>query len=124
LRQLASDAASLGRHLKRRIDARLARSVVRAGLDRGSQPMAHVFEANVRAQRMYVPKPYDGSIVHFLAIKRNRAGEALDERLGWGEVVRGSCELKWFDAEHLSILEEPVVPDVAEELRRLLARAE
>jgi len=124
LRQLASDAASLGRHWKRWIDARLARSAARAGLDRGSQSMAQVFDANVRAQRMYVPKPYDGSVVHFLAIKRIRTGSALDERLGWNEFVRGPYELKWFETSHLSILEEPVVPDVAEELRRLLARAE
>jgi acyl-CoA synthetase (AMP-forming)/AMP-acid ligase II/thioesterase domain-containing protein len=122
-RQLAADAASLGRHWKRRIGARLARSAVRAGLGRASRSLPTVLEANVRAQRMYVPKPYDGPVVHFLGRRRNlRSGSPLDERLGWSDFVRGPLELKWFEASHLSILEEPVVAGVAEELNRLLAR--
>jgi hypothetical protein len=78
-----------------------------------------LWEIHIRALMKYMPKPYPGGITLF----RSRGHQFLcsfDPKYGWGELVRGGVLVKVVAGPHDSILEEPYVQTLAEELRKCL----
>ena len=82
-----------------------------------------LWEIHIRALINYIPKPYLGSVTLF----RSKAHPLLcsfDAKYGWGDLVRGGVHVKVVSGPHDSILEEPYVQSLAEELKRCLERAQ
>jgi thioesterase domain-containing protein/acyl carrier protein len=82
--------------------------------------VARVYAANARATRLYVPKPYPDRVTLF------RAGETEgpDADLGWGEISAGPVEVHAVPVTHLTLLVEPGVRQLAEQLRSRLEDVE
>jgi thioesterase domain-containing protein len=78
-----------------------------------------VHRANFGAARSYLPKPYPGRITYFLATGERR-WFAPDLRLGWSELAAGGVETYRVPGTHLTILREPHVKILAEQLKACL----
>jgi amino acid adenylation domain-containing protein len=79
-----------------------------------------LIEANLRASHNYVPKPYAGRLTLF----RARAQPLVcwhKADLGWGSFALGGVATRIIPGTHDSILKEPHVKTLAEELRAALA---
>jgi amino acid adenylation domain-containing protein len=74
----------------------------------------------VRATKAYKPRKYTGRVVLFVA--RDDAGEEYEreDKMGWNRVVAGGLEVRPVAATHNTILEEPDVQILAQELRAVL----
>jgi thioesterase domain-containing protein len=78
----------------------------------------------------YVVKPYAGRITLFTLAHRDAMSDALidpaladvDPLLGWGAVSQGGVARHELDGEHITILREPYVRALGEELHRCLSR--
>jgi amino acid adenylation domain-containing protein len=82
-----------------------------------------LWEIHIRALMNYMPKPYPGGVTLF----RSRGHQFLcsfDPQYGWGELVRGGVQVKVVSGPHDSILEEPYVKTLADELRKCLDKAQ
>ena len=93
------------------------------GNDNFHHTLARVVEANMVAQRKFVPQPYDGPLTVF------RASDPFvepyqDTQLGWGPVVRGSIEDYIVPGDHSSITVEPSVRILSAQLDQCLKRAQ
>jgi thioesterase domain-containing protein len=93
-------------------------------LPEGGLPQLHellrVFQSNSRAVRNYRPRPYTGKMVLF------RAGEettGVDPSLGWADLATGSLELCTVPGNHYTMLAEPHVQALTEQLRGYLNRS-
>jgi len=106
--------------------------VVRQQIARANLPMPeidsalyrqlfNVFKTNHLAIERYDPRPYSGRITLF------RANESLsvdpDPLGGWGELARGGVELLTAPGTHTTMLLEPHVGELAEQLKRSIERA-
>jgi acyl-CoA synthetase (AMP-forming)/AMP-acid ligase II/thioesterase domain-containing protein/acyl carrier protein len=83
---------------------------------------------NMRAVRTYVPGTYGGRIVHFVASHEGtkvllRFWGLINTRREWRKVATGGLDLRPLAGDHVSILTEPVVGELAAQLRHLLAHA-
>jgi thioesterase domain-containing protein/acyl carrier protein len=67
----------------------------------------------------YTPKPYPGRVTLFRAAGRT-AEYGNDPALGWEEVVRGEIEIITVPGDHMTILEEPHVWKLVEQLSACL----
>ncbi len=67
----------------------------------------------------YTPKPYAGRVTLFRAAGRT-AEYGNDAALGWEEVVRGEIEIITVPGDHMTILEEPHVWNLVEQLSACL----
>ena len=78
-----------------------------------------VLEREFRALTSYVPKVYDGRLTLF----RARAGPLFRVRrsdMGWAHLVAGAIDVKVVPGSHVTMLTEPHVRVMAEELRTAL----
>ncbi len=82
-----------------------------------------MMEANLRALREYVPKPYQGRVTLIRARTRPLL-HSLHKDLGWGEWAAGGVDIKSVPGHHASILEEPSVRILAEHLQTAVDCAE
>jgi len=80
--------------------------------------------ADRRAARSYVPEPYSGRIVHFLATNGGSGPAPLDDRLAWKSLAEGGVDLRYLEAGHDGMFRPPAVGRLAEELRTLLEKAD
>lgn len=114
--------------LRKALTARFTR------VDRGSQPVQaedwidvseypdyqrQLWDVHLTASRKYVPGPYDGQITVF----RTRIHPFLcsfDPAFGWGEFARGGVSVRTVPGAHESILDEPYVRVLANELDQCL----
>jgi thioesterase domain-containing protein len=79
----------------------------------------------------YTVKPYPGRITLFTLAHRDAMSDALidpaladiDPLLGWGIIAEEGVERHELDGEHISILREPYVRALGEELRRCIDHA-
>ena len=78
-----------------------------------------VRQANHRAGRSYVPKPYPGRIVHYLA-GEEQVTFSPDPRDGWGEIATEGVETVTLPCRQTDMLQDPYVRDLAEHLTRSL----
>ncbi|MGD1072493.1 MAG: HAD-IIIC family phosphatase [Bryobacteraceae bacterium] len=97
-----------------------------AGVPRGDSDAAsferaayRVAEANLAAQRIYVPEPFDGSIMLFRARKRF-VEPYRDSLLGWGPLVKRGVRVYEVPGDHNEITAEPHVRLLAQELDKYL----
>lgn len=103
------------RGLWRRIFAHLPRPVAPA-------LPADVNQANRIAAGRYMPGPYAGRIVQFVAADQWMTGLLLDSRLGWKELAAGGFEVQYVAGRHDSLLAEPSVRDLGERLATILRK--
>lgn len=80
--------------------------------------------ANAVAIESYDPRPYDGRML-IIRAKDNPfdSAQAVATGLGWQDVAQGGFDVVDVPGNHLSILEEPGVLDVAAALAAALARS-
>lgn len=82
-----------------------------------------MIEANMRAARDYVPKPYPGRLTLIRARTRPLLHAYREEDLGWRKWAAGGIEVKSVGGHHSNILDEPSIRAVAEHLRAAILRA-
>ncbi len=74
------------------------------------------------ATRVYRPSLYDGPIT---LIRPQRFGgrEDITPALGWDRVAGGGVDVRWVAGQHLTVLQEPFVGEVAAQLRVCIDQA-
>jgi thioesterase domain-containing protein len=80
-----------------------------------------VYTSNQRAWGRYIPRKYDGDVILYRAGDRV-AESILNPAIGWGELVAGELEVRRMEGGHYTLLTEPNVRAVAEEMQRSLPR--
>ncbi|HEX3127105.1 MAG TPA: amino acid adenylation domain-containing protein, partial [Thermoanaerobaculia bacterium] len=87
----------------------------------GIRRIVEVYAANTRAVRGYTPGRWVGRVTLF------RAGlpeeEPLDD-LGWGEISAGPVDVQGVPATHLTLMTEPAVARLAQQIRARLEDSE
>lgn len=79
--------------------------------------LQNVEEINFAAVKDYEPQVYSGDVTLFLASDLTSDYDLHD---GWRELVRGRIETHEISGDHLNIVKEPHVGEVAAKLRRML----
>jgi amino acid adenylation domain-containing protein len=80
-----------------------------------------IADAHIKAANTYQPKPYGGKIIQFMCSDGpHRSYE--DRRLAWSVLVPGGFEVRIVPGDHLSMVEEPNVTVLAEQLEAALDR--
>ena len=75
-----------------------------------------------QAARCYQPSPYPGSITLFKARLPDSPASA-EGTLGWARVAMGGVEVHQVPGEHMTMMHEPQVEELARQLRACLDRA-
>jgi thioesterase domain-containing protein len=115
------EAVAPGERLSRLAEALRAADLVPPEVgEKELRRVARVYAANARATRLYVPKRYPDQVTLF----RTGEAEGSDADLGWGEVSAGPVEVYAVPATHLTLLVEPGVQRLAEQLRSRLEDVE
>jgi amino acid adenylation domain-containing protein len=78
-------------------------------------------ETTYRAAVNYRPRPYPGKVTLFRAREGRPVGKE-DIFLGWDRVAGGGMEVHEIPGDHVSLMKEPGVRLLAEELKRCLSR--
>jgi amino acid adenylation domain-containing protein len=82
-------------------------------------PMLRIFYANSQAVQRYTPKIYSGPVTLFKSSKP--PSQALpDQALGWHSLTTAEVRIHVIPGDHFSILKQPHVEILAEQLRRYL----
>ncbi len=81
-----------------------------------------VTELNSLAADRYVPQAYDGRVTLFWACADLRASNDLVE--GWRALAAGGIEVRKIPGNHLNIIKEPHVAELANKLTECLQRAQ
>ncbi len=82
---------------------------------------------DAQASRSYVAKPYPGRVTVFRAIEQDKTtgvGYYRDAGLGWGELAAEGVEIYAVPGSHLSMVQEPNVEVLAQEMKALLDRTQ
>ena len=80
-----------------------------------------IAEAHIKAANTYQPKPYVGKLIQFMCSDGpHRSYE--DRRLAWSVLVRGGFEVRIVPGDHLSMVVEPNVAVLSEQLEAALDR--
>ena len=85
--------------------------------------LLQVFKRNVRAMCGYVPQEYAGQVKLFKA-REETARDVSDHALGWGEAAAGRLEIHNIPGTHYTIMREPHVKVLAEQLKDCLRQAD
>ena len=86
-----------------------------------ARKLFEVFKINVRAMRSYRPQP---SSTRVTLLKAGEQGETADETtMGWSALTSGGVELHTVPGSHFTIVREPYVESLAEELADCINRA-
>jgi len=88
-----------------------------------STTLRRVWEANLQAERDYVPQVYRGRITLFWGTETSIT-YLHDTRLGWNEVATDGLEVHVVPGNHITLREEPRVIVLAEKLTACLHRAQ
>jgi aspartate racemase len=83
--------------------------------------LKNIEEINFAAVKDYVPQTYAGDVTLFLATDLTADYDLHD---GWRELVEGRIEVHEISGNHINIIKEPHVRELAESLRGCLARAQ
>jgi amino acid adenylation domain-containing protein len=81
-------------------------------------PILPIVYANAQAAYRYVPQPYPNRIVLFKALEKSTGGQDLT--LGWNTLAQ-DVQLHSVAGNHLSLLKQPHVQTLAEQLRPYLS---
>jgi len=74
------------------------------------------------AAKEYVTKPYPGKVTLFIASEQS-LGEDLDPQLLWGKVALGGVDVVKIPGNHVTLIEEPHVQELAAKLRETMEGA-
>ena len=86
----------------------------------GTTPFTDAVAVHMRS---YVPRPFGGRVVGFMAGDRPVTSRVLeDARLGWRDFARSGFESHLVAGDHDSMFSEEQVPGMAELLRGVLLR--
>jgi amino acid adenylation domain-containing protein len=85
------------------------------------RPLRNVRQACAAAAAAYDVQPYDGQVTLF-RVKEKSAGSLADPYAIWWRVAAGGVDLREISGDHLSLLKEPQVRLLAEELNDALDR--
>ena len=88
------------------------------------QYLFDVFQANSQAMNSYTPAPYHGPLTLFCAEEETRAESPPDPTKGWGCLAKGGLFMRYIPGTHYTILQEPNVKLLAEELSECLSRTQ
>jgi thioesterase domain-containing protein/acyl carrier protein len=80
-----------------------------------AQRLFHVFKSNFGAMRQYAPCPYPGRVTLLKAQEQLGAGELAPD-LGWGALVDGGVAVHEIAGNHYTLLREPNVNALAEQI--------
>jgi thioesterase domain-containing protein len=83
------------------------------------KPLRNVRQACAKAAGDYDVLPYDGQVTLF-RVKEKSVGSLNDPYAIWWRVAAGGVDLREISGDHLSLLKEPQVRFLAEELTRAL----
>jgi thioesterase domain-containing protein len=81
---------------------------------------ARIFRANVRALRRYEPQPYSERVVLFQAI--DRIGRSLSDQEGTWHALAENVEVHEVLGNHYTIICEPHVRNLTDQIRQYLPR--
>ena len=84
------------------------------------EALKQVQQANIIANRNYIPLVYSGRVILFRASNRP-PGFYFDPKLGWGDLPAGGMEIYEIPGDHNSIMKSPIL---AEQLRICLEKAQ
>ncbi|MEP6912856.1 MAG: hypothetical protein ABI923_08890, partial [bacterium] len=84
--------------------------------------LRNIEQMNREAARNYVPQVYSGKVTLFLASSDLTASYDLKE--GWESLVGDRLEVHEFEGDHINIIKEPFVGQVAAELNACIDRAQ
>lgn len=89
------------------------------------EALHNVREANLLAQRQYVPRLYHGRPVLFVVSERAEEEEGVmpDPQFGWGQLASGGIAIHQVPGGHETMWEEPHIAVLAERLQACLAEA-
>ena len=82
--------------------------------------LQNIEQINFAAVKDYEPRVYRGDVTLFLA---NDLTSDYDLHEGWQQLARGRVETHEIPGDHLNIIKEPHVGELARELRDALERA-
>jgi thioesterase domain-containing protein len=92
-------------------------------LERLSDQQRSLLETNYLAWQSYVPRPYPGRVTLFRARTRPIL-HSLRPDLGWGEIAQGGVEIHVVNGEHWRIMLDPLVQELADQIRKCLEEAD
>ncbi len=81
-----------------------------------------LLRTHTEAWRQYKPRPYSGGVTLFRAEERPEDDDP-DPDLGWSKLATGGVEIRAVPGDHLSMLHEPHVKALAEQLKACLDSA-
>ncbi|HEY9747314.1 MAG TPA: amino acid adenylation domain-containing protein [Allocoleopsis sp.] len=82
-------------------------------------PMLRIFQANSQAAQRYVPQIYSGQITLFKS-GRSPNQSWQNRTLGWQDLTKTEVKVHSIPGDHFSILQQPCVQILAEQLRTYL----
>ena len=85
-------------------------------------PYSVIRQENSRAKSRYVPNRYQGPITLLWA--KERPVGSTDRRLGWRDLATGGLDVRAVPGDHLSMMTEPHVRVLAQELQACLNAAQ
>ena len=82
-----------------------------------------LMQVHFRALRQYRPGPYRGRVTLF-RVRAMSLFRAADPKMGWGKLAQGGVEIRMIAGGHNTILEQPYVQSLAEQLTASLEAAQ
>nr|WP_070960547.1 type I polyketide synthase [Hyphomonas sp. Mor2] len=79
-----------------------------------------VYEAYIQGQKVYTPADYDGQVVIVRALRTNLRYLRLGPTLGWKPHLEEDPIVLEVDANHATLFDEPMVSNLADQLRAIL----
>jgi thioesterase domain-containing protein len=92
-------------------------------LERLPDQYRSLVETNYLAWQSYVPRSYPGRVTLFRARTRPIL-HSLRPDLGWGEIAQGGVEIHVVNGEHWRIMLDPLVQELADQIRKCLEEAD
>jgi len=135
-RYLAGRVVAIGRHVEHVLWRRAYRSyvslagrkkTVTGATEPGAvkpSPFQDLWRVYQALGLAYRPSPYKGNVVLFRATDPSRDGNYGPWDLGWTPLTAGGLEIVKIPGDHLSMLHEPNIAALAEEMTRWLSRYE
>jgi thioesterase domain-containing protein/acyl carrier protein len=87
-----------------------------------ARKLFEVFKLNVQAMQSYRPQPSSTPVTLFKAGEQGTM-ETPDETMGWGALTSGEVEIHTVPGSHFTIVREPYVRSLAEQLADCINRA-
>ena len=113
------------RTLQRRVKSKLWQNIYHlrsANVQRGNKILQNVKEANILASDMYLCKSYPGHVTVFRAMEESI--DDVDPAPLWRQLAKGGVTVHATPGNHITLLSEPHVSVLAEELKKSLEKAQ